>query len=165
MNVKAPARFEDGLGYLVHHLMYAFRQKLACRCSEQGYNLTSDECGVLMLLMQGDARGSGLTHGQMAETLAKDKAAITRLVNSLHQQGLVDRNADARDRRIMRVRLTDKGREAAVRLRSIIEQLHRQVFVGIEQDEFDACRDVLGRVLTNISAMQTDEPASRKPQG
>ncbi len=156
MQVTTPARFEDGLGYLVHHLMYAFRQTLACRCSEQGYDLTSDECAVLMLLMQGESQtdSQGKTHGQMAKTLAKDKAALTRLVNSLHRQGLLSRDADTRDRRIIRVSLTDHGREAAGRLRNIIEQLHQQVFSGIEQWEFDACRDVLRQVLANISAME-----------
>jgi len=161
MSVKTPTRFEDGLGYLVHHLMYAFRQTLACRCAEKGYDLTSDECGVLMLLMQREflqgkqqTDNQGQTHGQMAQTLAKDKAALTRLVNSLHKQGLVSRDADDRDRRIIRVTLTDQGRQAGSHLRGIIEQLHQQVFSGIEQGEFDACRDVLGRVLANISELE-----------
>lgn len=155
MPVTTPARFEDGLGYLVHHLMYAFRQRLACHCAREGYSLTSDECAVLMLLSQEGA----LSHGRMAETLAKDKAALTRLVSSLQRAGLVQRQTDARDRRAIRVSLTDRGKAAASSLRRVIEELHRRIYAGIDEKEFELCRDVLARILENIRAMEQEEAA------
>jgi len=153
MSVATPERFEDGLGYLVHHLMYAFRQQLAARCARHGLKLTSEECAVLTLLRQ---EGS-LTHKQMAQTLAKDKAALTRLVSSLEKAGLVQRQTDPRDRRAIRASLTARGRQAAQCLRQVFEELHALIHAGIEPAEFEICRAVLAKILANLRALDDRE--------
>ncbi|MDQ6996078.1 MAG: hypothetical protein Q9M82_01280 [Mariprofundus sp.] len=108
MSISLPTRFEDGLGYLVHHLMYAFRQMLSGQCAQSGYAITSDELAVLMITAQGQG-GSGLKQTEIAATLAKDKAVITRLVCSLLKKGLVIRDVDSCGRRAVRVRLSADG--------------------------------------------------------
>lgn len=55
---------------------------------QSGYAITSDELAVLMITAQGQG-GSGLKQTEIATTLAKDKAVITRLVCSLLKKGLV----------------------------------------------------------------------------
>jgi len=148
-----PARFEDGLGYLVHHLMYAFRQMLTEQCAQSGYAITSDELAVLMITAQGQGE-AGLKQTDIAATLAKDKAVITRLVSSLLKKGLVIRDADRHDRRAVRVNLSTAGIDAVAHLRPQLEQLLHRVYRDIDQQEFDTARDVLGRILNNVRAIK-----------
>jgi len=151
-----PTRFEDGLGYLVHHLMYAFRQLLSDQCAQSGYAITSDELAVLMITAQGQGE-AGLKQTDIAATLAKDKAVITRLVNSLLKKGLVLRQADQRDRRAVRVCLSADGANAVAHLRPQLEQLLRKVYGDIDQQEFDIARDVLARILNNVANIRIIE--------
>ena len=61
---------------------------------------------------------SDCTMGELAKRLNISLGAATGLVDRLIQHGLVRRDADPQDRRVVRVRLTDTGRrahEAAVR--------------------------------------------------
>jgi len=150
-----PTRFEDGLGYLVHHLMYAFRQMLSEQCAQSGYAITSDELAVLMITAQGQG-DSGLKQTAIAATLAKDKAVITRLVNSLLKKGLVVRAADPHDRRAVRVCLSDDGAAAVHHLRPQLEGLLYQIYRDIDQQEFDVARDVLHRILHNVKAIKEE---------
>jgi DNA-binding MarR family transcriptional regulator len=153
MSIRMPARFEDGLGYLVHHLMYAFRQMLSEQCAQSGYAITSDELAVLMITAQGQG-GSGLKQTEIAATLAKDKAVITRLVCSLLKKGLVIRDVDSRDRRAVRVRLSADGTDAVEHLRPQLEALLRRIYLDIDQQEFDTARDVLTRILNNVTSIE-----------
>jgi len=148
-----PTRFEDGLGYLVHHLMYAFRQMLTEQCIQGGYAITSDELAVLMIIAQGDSE-AGLKQTEIASTLAKDKAVITRLVSSLLKKGLVIRTADRFDGRAVRVNLSTEGINAVKHLRPQLEQLLHRIYREIDQQEFDTARNVLDRILTNVRGIK-----------
>jgi len=153
MSIRMPTRFEDGLGYLVHHLMYGFRQMLSEQCAQSGYAITSDELAVLMITAQGQGE-AGLKQTDIAATLAKDKAVITRLVNSLRKKGLLIREVDSQDRRAVRVRLSVDGAEAVDHLRPQLEQLLRRIYRDIDQQEFDLARNVLARILNNVTNIE-----------
>jgi len=158
MSIKMPTRFEDGLGYLIHHLMYAFRQMLSEQCAESGYTITADELAVLMITAQGQGE-AGLKQTDIASTLARDKAVITRRINSLLKQGLVVRTADSKDRRAVRVCLSEAGAAAVAHLRPQLEQVFRRIYHDIDQQEFDIARDVLMRILHNVNGLENQSKA------
>ena len=79
-----PERIEDGLGFLANQLSFALRQNVGRECEAAGYKATPEGLGILFLL----SRQDGLTQSQISEFLAKDKAAITRLLNALEKEGL-----------------------------------------------------------------------------
>jgi len=155
MSIKPPTRFEDGLGYLVHHLMYAFRQMLSDQCAQSGYAITADELAVLMITAQGQGE-NGLKQTEIAAMLAKDKAVITRRINSLLKKGLVARSTDRFDRRAVRVCLSADGVEAVAHLRPQLELLLHRIYRDIDQQEFDMTRDVLTRILHNVSDSRSE---------
>ncbi|MFQ5581567.1 MAG: MarR family winged helix-turn-helix transcriptional regulator [Mariprofundaceae bacterium] len=146
MNVELPIRFEDSLGYLVHHLLYTFRQGINRKLEGAGYNVRHEELGVLIVLNQEDDQ----TQSQLSESLAKDKAVITRLLNRLVKDGLVERRHDAKDRRIVRARLTTAGKQTSQRLLPMLWDFISKALEGVDQKEFkDAC-GVLQQILANL---------------
>jgi DNA-binding MarR family transcriptional regulator len=65
-------------------------------------------------------------HGQndlsvkaLGETLGLSLAAMSRAADELVQRGLIGRTEDPSDRRIKRLRLTDKGRELVMKMREL----------------------------------------------
>jgi len=152
MNTKMPRRFEEGLGYLIHHLMYAMRQTLSRQCRESGCNITAEELAVLMIISECETE-LGLTQTQIAETLAKDKAVITRLLNALSKEGLVLRTPDEHDRRVVRASLSESGCLAVERLRPILGKLLGKLYADISDEEFLVTRDVLQRLLSNLKSI------------
>jgi len=150
-----PQRFEDSLGYLLHHLMYAFRQGLARRYTEQGYKVTHEEIMLLLLLRQED----GLTQTHIAEVLAKDKAVITRLLNGLVKKGYVERLAGQSDRRLVCAFLTVEGTKLSQQLFPMVLDFVSDALNGVEQDEFDAACAVLRRIIANLESINRSHRA------
>lgn len=142
-------RFEDSLGYLVNHLMYAFRQGIVRKCGEAGFAITHEELGVLVLLRRED----GATQTHFANTLAKDKAVITRLLNGLVRKGFVERRPDLVDRRIVRAFLTAGGTRAIQCIHPILMDYVATAIHGVAQDEFDTTCAVLHRIISNLQSL------------
>ena len=55
--------------------------------------------------------GDGITQMQMSEHLKCEPPTVTNMVKSLEQNGFIYRKRDERDARIMRIFLTDKGKD------------------------------------------------------
>ncbi|MDQ6959429.1 MAG: MarR family transcriptional regulator [Mariprofundaceae bacterium] len=142
-------RFEDSLGYLVNHLMYAFRHGIVRKCGDAGFAITHEELGVLVLLRRED----GATQTHLANTLAKDKAVITRLLNGLVRKDFVERRPDPVDRRIVRAFLTTGGSRAIQCIYPILMDYVATAIRGVTQDEFDKTCAVLRRIIANLKAI------------
>jgi DNA-binding MarR family transcriptional regulator len=75
------------------------------------HNITQGRFGVLMILMNRCA-GDTLTLGpaELADAAGVSRATMTGLIDTLERDGLVTREPDKVDRRMMLVSLTAKGR-------------------------------------------------------
>jgi DNA-binding MarR family transcriptional regulator len=144
--MRLPERFEDGLGYLIHHLLYAFRQGFSRECARLGINVTLEEMAVLVLLSE----CNGLSHTELADKLAKDKAVITRILAKLNGKGLVSRRTDRKDRRIVRAYLSENGRSAFDQLLPLLQNFLRRALQGVSQRDFDTTRRVLRGIIDNL---------------
>ncbi|MDX8403852.1 MAG: MarR family transcriptional regulator [Mariprofundaceae bacterium] len=141
-----PERIEDGLGFLANQLSFALRQSIGRKCKAVGYKATPEGLGILFLL----SRQDGLTQSQISEFLAKDKAAITRLLNNLEREGLVKRDHDKADRRVVHSHLTDKGNKALDEMSPVFQSFFSKIFDGVDPDEFDIARNVLRQIIANL---------------
>src|SRR5690242_4871772 len=79
--------------------------RLLMRSSE--WQLTRTEAGLLGTLSQGPRRITELTK---TETLTQP--AVSKLLDKLENQGLVRRERDSADRRVVTVFLSDQGRQS-----------------------------------------------------
>ncbi len=100
-----------------------------------------------------------LTLKQGAELVHVSLPAASRMVDDLVRRGFVDRNEDAEDRRMKRIRLTDDGR-------SVIRRLNAARLNGLEEfvktlnaPERSALADALGQLL------QRADVAACRPEG
>lgn len=56
--------------------------------------------------------GDGITQDEIVNDLGIDKGAVTRIIKSLIDKGLIEKNRDKVDKRCNRVFLTEKGKQA-----------------------------------------------------
>jgi len=141
-----PEKIEDGLGFLANQLSFSFRQCVLQECKAVGYKATPEGLGILFLLSHQD----GLTQGEISEYLAKDKAAVTRLLSALEKEELLKRGHDKEDRRVVRSYLTPKGRGAVEEMIPAFKSFFGDVFQGVDPDEFDTARRVLRQIIGNL---------------
>jgi DNA-binding MarR family transcriptional regulator len=79
--------------------------------------LTPQQAQLLCVVRDGPLSMAGL-----ADRLRLERSSLTGLVDRAHRRGLVERVADGADRRIVRVALTDAGRDAAARFHTEVSR-------------------------------------------
>lgn len=93
----------------------------------------------------------GMTQSEIAQQLGVQGATVTDMLQRMEEHSLVTRRRDFDDNRLVRVYLTDEGREKE---RSITEQflkLESHIFENFDEDERAQLRHFLTRMLTNIT--------------
>jgi MarR family transcriptional regulator, organic hydroperoxide resistance regulator len=97
---------------------------------------------------------NGLTQSEIAQQLSIQGATLTDMLQRMEEAGSVTRRRDAEDNRLVRVYLTDMGREKE---RFIMEQflkLEDAIFTGFSEDERTVMRQLLNRTLSNMSCLR-----------
>jgi DNA-binding MarR family transcriptional regulator len=89
----------------------------------------------------------GVPMGAVIDGHLNRASDATRLADRLISLGMIERLASPNDRRVVLVRLTDKGRETYLRLTRRIQSLHRRQWDVLSPAELEQLRRLLAKVL------------------
>ena len=87
-------------------------------------DLTPTQYNVLRILR--GAGGQGVSCSEVSERLVTKDSDITRLLDRLETRGLISRERDKRDRRVITTRITDEGLRLLAGLDKPIAECHRR---------------------------------------
>lgn len=135
----------DSPGLLAYRLAHAINLELDRRLRAIG--LTSSQWRVLMALWKREGRSQAELQG----LLELEKATITGLLQRMAAQGWVERRADANDKRMQRVFLTERSRALAPTAAAVVEAVNEQVLAGFSEDERAFFQRLLLRALDNLT--------------
>ncbi|MGO9702025.1 MAG: MarR family winged helix-turn-helix transcriptional regulator [Xanthobacteraceae bacterium] len=115
------------------------------------------------LMAQLDANSTGLRMGEISNRLMVTTGNITGLTDELEAEGLVERSADPRSRRALRVRLTPKGRRAFRAAAKANENWITEFFSVLSAKDKKAIFEILGaqKAFLQTRVQQTAAPKSR----
>lgn len=100
-------------------------------------------------------RHEGVNQGGLAELLDVEPITVCRMVDRLQDAGLVERRADASDRRSWLLFLTPKARDLLEELRPLGESLIEEALDGIDAKERERLNTLLLAVRQNLSRPST----------
>ena len=137
------------LFYAQRCVAYAFAEVMRAHCEERGkpYVITPPQWSALSLLLAQD----GLTIGTMSQMRGVDAPTGTGIITRLEQNGLVERRHDREDRRVVKVYLTDEGRDIVNTLASPVEQFDQSTKRGFSEGEQDRLLAQLQQIIANVS--------------
>ena len=129
--------------------------------SGREHGLTPQQGQLLCVLM---AQPYGM--GELGAMLGLAKSSLTGLVDRTERNGLVQREADPRDTRAVRVALTPQGSSLAAEFYDETCRRIEGLPAGLSAAERDTLADLLGRVvLDNQVPMVFMEPDDDAPGG
>ena len=88
-----------------------------------------------------------LSQGSLGERLGIDRTTMVQLVDELERRGLVERKRNPDDRRSYQLTLTPEGGETWGRAKELAEGSEDQVLAVLDDEERDALRELLARVV------------------
>ena len=94
----------------------------------------------------------GMTQTAIADQLALQGATVTNMLQRMEESGLVVRRRDLTDNRLVRVYVTDLGREKEKMIHEQFLDMQSVVFKDMSEDDRATLRRLLGQVIQNMSA-------------
>lgn len=132
----------------LHSVMHQYRA-LQYRFLRDGpHDITHMDGKVLSYF----GRHPGATQSDLAQHTGRDKAQLARLIKGLRDQGLLQGDVDADDRRSVRLSLTTDGQALQKELRQQAKRLSRQSVEGFSAAEQQQLLTLLERVKRNLGA-------------
>ena len=142
-------RLNYWLFYAQRCVGYAHAEVMRAHCEERGkpYVITPPQWGALSLLLEHD----GLTIGTTSQMRGVDAPTATGIITRLEQNGLVERRHSREDRRVVKVYLTDEGRDISHTLTSLVEQFDQSLKRGFSEAELERLEEQLKQIIVNVS--------------
>lgn len=109
-------------------------------------NLTEGKPKILDFLVE----HSGCSQRELADNCSIEPATATSILAGMEKEELIYRERNPRDKRILNVFLTEKGKEAQKKVEDIFYDLDEVCFKGFSEDEKKKTIEILDRLYENL---------------
>ncbi len=101
-------------------------------------------------LLQAIARveGTGKGCSELGRQMAAPGPDVTRMLDRLYAAGLVARERDAKDRRVVHAVMSDKGRELLASVGPVLQAAEASIFRGVSESEIEQLSGILDTIRT-----------------
>jgi len=137
---------DHDLLFILHDVARLVRVEADKRARRHG--MTRAQWGLLMRL----ARNPGLSQKEIADLLEVEPISVARLVDRMEASGLIERRADADDRRIWRLHLRPAATSMLDMINDELRALAERITGGIAQPTRDAMVAALLQMKTNLGS-------------
>ncbi|WP_171681624.1 MarR family winged helix-turn-helix transcriptional regulator [Paenibacillus planticolens] len=134
----------DNIAVLIHDVKLEVAMYMAKSLAP--YDITPEQAFIIILLNERD----GLSQGEIASALRKDKSSITRMLVSLENKGLMHKITSSYDRRYYKVSLTDKGKSLAANVIPCISGTIDVLQTGFSLEEMNELHRLLMKMRDNM---------------
>ncbi|WP_432695576.1 MarR family winged helix-turn-helix transcriptional regulator [Marinobacterium sp. YM272] len=142
----------QSLGHLTGLAGRLFNKLLTSRFQAAGIDMTAEQWGVVLLLVNHDT----LTQGQIGEMLYLEKSTISRSITGLVKRGWVVCNKSAEDGRQRNVSLTPKAMKIVERCAEIASGVLRDAQQGLSENEIASNQQHLASVIGNLRQLNNN---------
>ena len=142
--------YDRSIGFLVGDCYRLHGTTLDRQLRQNGLELSRSQWRVIGHL----SRTNGLTQTQLAELLDIERAPLGTLIDKLECAKLVERQADASDRRLKRVFITPAGLNMLPTIIETAAEITAQITQGLSETQLAALIDGLQIVKQNLQRLK-----------
>ena len=144
-------------GFLVHDVSRLVKRRFERAARHTGLPITRRQAAVLLYI----ARKQGISQAEVANWLDIEPIALVRMLDKLHEEGLVERRAHPTDRRVRTLWLKPAAEAVVERILEINLAIREEAFAGLAPGTRDALIAALGSIKDNL--MLCEEAANEPP--
>ena len=160
-DARKPGRRGGGAAFLLAQIGSHAASRFGARLAE--LTLAPAHAGILRIL----AATPAITQQALATSLGTLPSRLVALVDKLESRGLLERRAQANDRRSYALHLTEKGRSTLQAIGRIAREHQQEMLAGLSEEEQRQLTELLQRVADRQGLIPGVHPgyASGKPRG
>jgi DNA-binding MarR family transcriptional regulator len=148
-----------GVGFLLSQLGFESSRRWAARLGPLGLEPRQ---GVVLRVL--DANGS-LSQADLARAIRVPASKVVGLVDDLEAAGLVERRAEAGDRRVRVIHLTERGARAVADLSRVSAEHETDLTATLSAEERRHLLELLERIADDIHLIRGVHPGVGEPHG
>ncbi len=135
----------NNLGYLLKLLNESCMAQVEESMKE--FDLTAAQWRPLVILDLKQAE----TPAEIARIMNTDTGAMTRMLDRLEKKGFINRIRCKTDRRVINLKLTDKGNQVTKKLMPTVATVLNKALDGFNKEEFELFKQFTMRMLNNLN--------------
>ena len=151
-----PAQLQPNVGAVMHDVARLMRRRFERRTRQTGLAITRQQARALLSV----ARNEGLSQAAIATLLDIEPIALVRLLDRLHEEGLVERRLHPTDRRVRTLWLTPLGWRVVDRVLAINRDTREEACAGLSPAARDAMMRALDHMKVNLLLAEEGESAA-----
>jgi len=151
-----PAQLQPNVGALMHDVARLMRRRFERRTRQTGLAITRQQARALLSV----ARNEGLSQAAVATLLDIEPIALVRLLDRLHEEGLVERRLHPTDRRVRTLWLTPLGWRVVDRVLAINREIRDEACAGLSPAAREAMMRALDHMKGNLLLAEEAESAA-----
>ena len=121
------------------------------------YNLKASQFGGSMAigytLLNIDKDGTPST--KLAPKMGMEPRSLTRMIKHLDENGLITKQSDKKDKRLVKIFLTEKGKAVRSQAKEVVISFNKEIQNEIDEKELATCLAVLNKVNQLIDKNNT----------
>ena len=129
---------------MMHQLMHLSRYHAVLRMEDM--ELNPSQAGILFIL---NSHGR-LSQRQLAQKIGITPPSMTVTLRKLEELGFIHKEPDEKDQRIIRIRLSEAGKECIEKLKSIMDEMEEILYQGFSVEEKLLFRRLLLAMRENL---------------
>jgi MarR family transcriptional regulator, transcriptional regulator for hemolysin len=145
---RNPAGSDVGraFGFLVHDVSRLIKRRFERQARQMGLLITRQQAAVVLNI----AGNEGVSQAEVATWLGIEPIALVRMLDKLHEEGLVERRAHPTDRRVRTLWLTPAARPVVTQILAINKAIREEAFAGMAAPMRDSVIDILDGIKGNL---------------
>lgn len=151
-----PAALQPNVGALLHDVARLIRRRFERLARQTGLPITRQQARALLHI----ARNEGLSQAAIATMLDIEPIALVRMLDRLHEEGLVERRAHSSDRRVRTLWLTPLAWTMVDRILAINAQVREEACAGLSPAARELLMQSLGDMKANLVGAEETESAA-----
>lgn len=144
-------RKDKGLAFLINATDKIIINNFVRKLKNNGINITFEQFTILTMLWDNE----NLCQYNLAQLTNRDQASTSRLINTLIKNELIIRQCCPSDKRINRIKLTEKGQLLKAPVESIARECFEEAVNGISKEEIEQGMKFLTKISENLNSINT----------
>ena len=140
-------RKDKGLAFLINATDKIIMNNFVRKLKNNGINITFEQFTILTMLWDNE----NLCQYNLAQLTNRDQASTSRLINTLIKNELIIRQCCPSDKRINRIKLTEKGELLKEPVESIARECFEEAVNGISKQEIEQGMKFLTKIAENLN--------------
>ena len=151
-----PETLQPNIGAMVHDVARLIRRRFERRARQTGLPITREQARALLHI----ARNEGLSQAAVAAMLEIEPIALVRILDRLHEEGLVERRLHPTDRRVRTLWLTPLAWDVIDRVLALNAEIRDEACAGLSAAVREMLMLTLGDMKVSLLLAETTESAA-----